>query len=125
MDRYRAGTVAEPFLNPIGGRIRSGAWMQQTSLAASFGSGPAQSPSNWRELDHWIFDLELALLNGNPNDGAQIGAVYSPQELFDPVGLWPAGFSLRRRPRTGRWGWQRACLHWSPPSSRHPSTAST
>lgn len=107
-------SVAQPFVNPIGGLTRKGAWMQQTNLTASIGSGLGTAEATWREVDHWSIELNLALLNGNPNYGAQLGAVFSPQELADPVGLWPAGLTISRDPGDGWWGIEAGLLPIEP-----------
>lgn len=108
------GTIAQPFLNPIGGLTRSSAWMQQTNLLGTFGTGLGKPQEEWKEIDHWSVNLQLALLNGNPNYGTQIGAVYSPQGLFDPVGVWPTMLTVARRPGKGWWGIEAGILPLGP-----------
>jgi porin len=115
-------TIAQPFVNPIGGVSRSAAWMQQTNLLGSFGTGLSKTQDQWREIDHWSVDLQLSLLNGNPNYGAQIGAVYSPQALFAPVGLWPTKLTLDRKPGTGWWGIEAGLLPFQPSFLTAPIT---
>jgi porin len=107
-------SIAQPFVNPIGGLTRSAAWMQETNLLGSFGTGLSKPKEEWQEIDHLTVDLQLFLLNGNPNYGAQIGAVYSPQGLFAPVGFWPTLLTLHRRPGKDWWGIEAGILPYEP-----------
>ncbi|MCP9801597.1 carbohydrate porin [Synechococcus sp. RedBA-s] len=110
----QVGTIAQPFVNPIGGLTHSAAWMQQTNLLGTLGTGLSKPQKEWQEIDHWTVDLQLSLLNGNPNYGAQIGAVYSPQSLFGPVGFWPTLAALSRHPGKDWWGIQVGILPFEP-----------
>ncbi len=91
---------AEPLAN-AGGPGSQASWMQQLTLGASFGSGLARDPSQWREADHWTVNTELALYSGRAGYGQAIGAAFPLQAVDLPTGLWLTEVSVERQAGNG------------------------
>jgi porin len=87
---------AEPLVN-AGGRGSSGAWIQQLTLGAAFGSGLAKEATQWSEADHWQLNTQLMLFSGQAGYGQAIGAAFPLQSTDHPTGLWLTEASLERQ----------------------------
>lgn len=87
---------AEPLVN-AGGAGTRGAWSQQLTLGAAFGSGLGQEPGQWQEADHWTLNTQLMAFSGRANYGQLIGAAFPLQSTDHPSGLWLTEVSLERQ----------------------------
>ena len=88
--------TAEPMGNPLGGERHLAGWMGQTGLTLSLGPGLAQSSAQWREADHWQFNLNLNHYTGDPLYSLNIGALFPLQQIDYPTGALLSEASLSR-----------------------------
>ncbi len=87
---------AEPLVN-AGGTGTQGAWIQQLTLGATFGSGLGKEETQWREADHWTLNTQLMLFSGRANYAQRIGAGFPLQSTDHPIGLWLTEASVERQ----------------------------
>jgi len=93
--------TAEPMANPLGGERFQAAWVGQTSLALSVGTGLARPITQWREQDHWTLSTTLTHTGGNPDFSSRIGARFPLQQVAYPDGLLLSEASVMRSSGTG------------------------
>ena len=93
--------TAEPFLGESPTRGVAGAWMQQLVLNSTISSGLARDPSQWREHDHWRFNLQLSAFSGNANLSQALGTAFPLQTTAHPVGLWLSEAAIARKASGG------------------------
>lgn len=92
---------AEPLLGKDEADALKGAWMQQLVLTTRLSSGLGRDRRQWREIDHWAFDLQLTGFSGDPNLARMLGAAFPLQTDAHPTGLWLTAAALERRAAAG------------------------
>jgi porin len=88
--------TAEPMLNGVGGARRGSAWLGQTALSLSVGSGLSQPLPLWREADRWSLNLNINHTAGDPDFSERIGALLPLQQVAYPSGFLLSELSLNR-----------------------------
>lgn len=94
--------TAEPMLNAVGGARRGSAWVGQTALSLSVGSGLSQPLPQWREADHWSLNVSVSHTAGDAAYSERIGALFPLQQVAYPSGFLLSELSLNR---SGGDGW--------------------
>lgn len=51
---------------------------------------------NWKEIEHWVFTLDIQQYMDTGDLGTQIGVVNPPQEIFNPQGVYLGELSATR-----------------------------
>ena len=91
------GYVAEPFWHPGDGSDPSWSYAHGVEVAAQLSSGfRVYSASRWREIDHWIFTLDIQQYTDTGDLTGGMGVVNPPQEINNPAGVYLAEVSLTR-----------------------------
>jgi porin len=93
---------AQPMFNPVGGLVKTGAWVQQTSVDLQLNTGLARDSKQWDEFDHWALNLNGNHTTGNFSYGTEIGAIFPLQSASYPTGFWLTEASLERQAGDGR-----------------------
>lgn len=88
--------TAEPMINPLGGERRTSAWMGQTSLSLTVGSGLARPLPRRRELDRWSIGVLVNHFGGNPEYAEAVGALFPLQQTAYPEGFLLSELSVNR-----------------------------
>lgn len=96
---YRFGFdyLAQPIVNPVGGLTNEFSWLNGLWLQLELGRGLNLDPEQWKEIDHWVFKLETALVRGNSAYYKQVGAAY-PLQSMTSSGQWLSELTIRREP---------------------------
>ena len=93
---------AQPMFNPVGGLVKTGAWVQQTSVEMELNRGLAKDVSQWKELDHWALNLNGNHTTGNFSYGSEIGAIFPLQSASYPTAFWLTETTVERQAGNGR-----------------------
>jgi len=83
--------LAKPFVNYVHGLEGN----------VRLGSGLNKSTADWEEGDHWSVYGHIHQFTDTGDLGAIMGVVQSPQEIYNPRGLFLGEFSLIREPGDG------------------------
>ena len=95
--RFGIDYLAQPIVNPAGGRTSELSWLNGLWLQLELGFGLNRKQEEWQEIDHWVFKLETAVVRGNSNYYKQVGAAY-PLQSMTSSGQWLSDLSIRREP---------------------------
>lgn len=95
--RFGIDYLAQPIVNPAGGTTSELSWLNGLWLQLEMGLGLNRSPDEWKEIDHWVFKLETAVVRGNSSYYEQVGAAY-PLQSMTSSGQWLSDLSIRREP---------------------------
>ena len=93
---------AQPMFNPVGGLVKTGAWVQQTSVDLQLNSGLTRDSSQWREFDHWALNVNGNHTTGNFSYANEIGAIFPLQSASYPTAFWLTEASVERQAGSGR-----------------------
>lgn len=95
--RFGIDYLAQPIVNPAGGTTSELSWLNGLWLQLELGFGLNRKQEEWKEIDHWVFKLETAVVRGNSNYYKQVGAAY-PLQSMTSSGQWLSDLSIRREP---------------------------
>ena len=65
------------------------------------GTGLGKDPSEWQEQDHWSVYGHFHQFSDTGDLGALMGVVQSPQEIFNPAGVYMGELAIKRDPGDG------------------------
>ncbi|KEF42210.1 MAG: hypothetical protein ER33_07580 [Cyanobium sp. CACIAM 14] len=102
--------LAEPMSSLSGGLVRSGSWVQQSSLSLTL--RPPAPPGG--KQARWEAKLALAAYSGDPDFAQRLGAFLPLQQVANPTGLWLTRASVQRRSAGGRWSLEAGLLGMTP-----------
>ncbi|MEB3200103.1 MAG: carbohydrate porin [Synechococcaceae cyanobacterium] len=88
--------------------------MQELTLGLRLGSGLERPEQQWRELDHWVLNLQANQVFGNPYLADAIGSVFPLQSDAVQTGTYLTALNLERRAPLGGVGWKLGVMSLDP-----------